>query len=208
MKKEGDLSNREKETHLLASLKKTNCFTVPNNYFGDLSKNIINQIKIDELAGKDSSFQVPDHYFETLEKKIQTTILVDTSKDLLPSNHSGFLIPNGYSKKSKTEIIGKTIPSKSILRKIISIKFIRYAAAACILLTTSFGIYFNIQRSNNINYKLSKISDETIESYLKQTVEASDVPLIIENLDNKPVFSLDQNQLNADDIDAYLKTTL
>lgn len=208
MKEEEEISNWENETPILASIKKTNGFSVPNNYFEDLSKNIITQIKIEELTGKDPAFKVPENYFESLTVNIQSAILIDDSKDLLKAKNGGFTIPNGYFEINKTKIIRKTEIKKSSFRKVISINFIRYAAAACILLTTSFGIYFNIKRANSFDYQLSKVSDEAIESYLKQTVEASDVPLIIENLDNKPVFSLEENQLKADDIDSYLKTTL
>lgn len=208
MDKEKDLKNWEKDAPLLASLEKENNFLVPRHYFEKLSQEIINQIKIEELAGKDLHFQIPDSYFESLKNKIQSAILVENKKDSIKARNADFAILDKYFESNKVEIISKTRIEKSNLGKIISLKFIRYAAAACILLTTSFGIYFNIQRSNNVNYQLSKVSDEAIESYLKQTVEASDIPVIIENLENNPVFSLDENQLNDDDISAYLKTTL
>ena len=133
---------------------------------------------------------------------------MEDKKDSIKASNAGFAIPNEYFETGKVEIISKIRFKKLYFGKIISINFLKYAAAACILLTISFGIYFNIQHSNNVNYQLSKVSDEAIESYLKQTVEATDVPVIIENLENKPVFSLDGNQLHADDIDAYLKTSL
>ena len=207
MNREDDLTNWEKDVPLLASLKREDGFVIPENYFKNLSEEIIKQIKVEDLAGKKSDFQVPESYFETLENKIQSAILLEHRKDLLRANHSGFAIPNEYFESNKTVIISKTRIEKSNFGKIISLKFIRYAAAACILLTASFGIYFNIQRTNNINYQLTKVSDDDIETYLKQNVEAADVPLIIENLENKP-FSLDKNQLNADEIDAYLKTSI
>lgn len=208
MRKEEDLTNWEKDVPLLASLKREDGFAVPENYFDNLSSEIMSQIKIKDLAGKKSDFQVPEIYFETLENKVNSAILLEENKDSLLDNHGGFIIPNNYFENNKAKIISKTRTEKSTFGKIISLKFIKYAAAACILLTASFGIYFNIQRTNNINYQLSKLPDDDIETYLKQNVEAADVPLIIENLENKPVFSLDENQLSADDLDAYLKTSL
>ena len=208
MNEEEGITNRGKEIPLLASLKKTNGFSVPNNYFNDLSKNIINQITIEELAGKDVAFQVPLNYFENFQSNIQETISIEDRKNYLQSKNEGFFTPNNYFESSKVEITAKIELKKSPFRKIISINLIRYAAAACILLTTTFGIYLNIKRSNNIDYQLSKVSDDAIESYLKQIVESSDVPVIIENLENKRVFSLDENQLHADEIDSYLKTSL
>lgn len=208
MIEEEGISNWAEEIPLLASLKKTNCFSVPNNYFIDLSKNIINQIAIEELAGKDVTFQVPFNYFENSQSKIQETIFIEDRRNSLQSKNKGFITPHVYFETNKVEIIGKIELKKSPFRKIIRLNLIRYAAAACILLTTTFGIYLNIKRLNNINYQLSKITDDAIESYLKQTVESSDIPVIIENLENKPVFSLDENQLNADEMDSYLKTTL
>ena len=208
MNKEKDIMNWEKDAPLLTSLKRENIFLVPPLYFENLSQEIINQIKITEAFDKYSTYKIPKDYFETLESKTQSAILLEDKKDSINARNAGFAIPNEYFETSKVEIISKIKLKKHWFGKIISINFLKYAAAACILLTTSFGIYFNIQRSNNVNYQLSKISDEAIESYLKQTVEASDVPVIIENLENKPVFSLDENQLHADDIEAYLKTSL
>ena len=208
MNKEQDIINWEKDAPLLASLKRENNFLVPPLYFKNLLEEIINQIKIEETFGKNPTYKIPEDYFETLESKIQSAIFLEDKKDSTKAINAGFAIPNEYFESNKVEIISKTRIEKSNLGKIISLKFIRYAAAACILLTTFFGIYTNIQRSNNVNYQLSKVSDEAIESYLKQTVEPSDVPVIIENLENKPVFCLDGNQLHADDIDAYLKTSL
>lgn len=208
MKKIEDISNWELKTPLLASLKKINGFIVPNSYFDTLSKNIINQVKIEELTGRDSLFEVPTNYFDSLGSEIKATIYLASKKDSLNSKNEGFTLPNHYFEISKAEIIAKIDLKKSSFKKIISLKFIRYAAAACVLLTTSVGIYLNVKQSNNINYQLSKVSGDAIENYLKQTVESSDVPVIIKNLENKPVFSLDENQLKADDIDSYLKTTL
>ena len=208
MNKEQDIINWEKDAPLLASLKRENNFLVPPLYFKNLSEEIINQIKIEETFGKNPTYKIHENYFETLESKIQSAIFLEDKKDSIKASNAGFAIPNEYFETSKVEITSKIKFKKPYFGKIISINFLKYAAAACILLTISFGIYFNIQRSNNVNYQLSKVSDEAIESYLKQTVEASDVPVIIENLENKPVFSLEENQLHADDIDAYLKTSL
>ena len=117
MNKEEDITNWEKDAPLLASLKKENSFVVPEFYFEKLSEEIINQIKIEELAGKNSFFKTPEDYFQNLASKIESEIILEERKDLLKANHAGFETPYEYFEISKAEIINKIGKNKTSFRR-------------------------------------------------------------------------------------------
>ena len=207
MNKENENMDWEKDAPQLAAIKVENCFNVPVNYFENLSEQITNQIKLAEIADQNLGFKTPNGYFDSLEEQIFAKINLEEKLGNSSANHQGFNIPENYFEPSKLRI-EKALPGKKqSLRKILTINFIRFAAAACILLTTSVGIYFNIQRTSSIHYKLSRVSDEEIETYLNQNIEAADMPILLQNLENKPVFTIEQNQLSNDEIKNYLDLT-
>jgi hypothetical protein len=71
-----------------------NPFTVPQNYFEELSGNIQSRIAVDELlAGKPEGFEVPTNYFETLSDQIQSRITLD---ELLNGEPEGLTVPENY----------------------------------------------------------------------------------------------------------------
>ena len=207
MNKEDKNMEWEKEAPLLTAVNRENCFNVPINYFENLSEQIINQIKLAEIADQDLGFKTPFGYFDSLEEQIFAKINLKEKLGDISDNHHGFNIPENYFEPSKLRIEKSISGKKQSLRKILTINFIRFAAAACILLTTSVGIYFNIQRTSSIHYKLSRVSDEEIETYLNQNIEAADMPIILQNLENKPIFTIEQNQLSNDEIKNYLDLT-
>lgn len=201
MKKEDEILDLEKEAPQLAQVAKANCFETPQGYFEGLSSQILAQIQLENLVGKKEAFEVPDLYFDDLEHQIINEIKM---RDLV--SNDGFSTPDGYFEQSQSTIL-RQVKGKSGKGKIINFNFFRYAAAACILLTTSIGIYINIQHQENISYQLSKIPDDALESYLQMHTDASDIPAIIRNLDEKKVFSLDAQQLSEEEISNYLEQT-
>jgi hypothetical protein len=207
MKKEEENMDWEKESPQLATLNKSNSFYVPDNYFENLSEQIINQVALKEINLNDLGFNTPSGYFENFENQLYSKIKLEEKTNLLIENNYGFEVPENYFEKSKIKIVEGISTKNKSNTKVTSLKFIRYAAAACILLTTTFGIYFNIQQTKNINYQLSKISNEEIETYLNQNIDASDVTLILQNLESKPVFTIEQSQLSDVEIKNYLDST-
>lgn len=204
MNKEDLNMDWEKDAPQLAGIKVENCFSIPAHYFENLSEQITRQIKLAEIADQDLGFKTPVGYFGSLEEQVFSKINLEEKLGDISANHHGFNIPESYFESLKLKTEKAILVKKPSLRKTLTINFIRFAAAACILLTTSVGIYFNIQRTSSIHYRLSKVSNEDIETYLNQNVEAADMAIILQNLENKPVFTIEQNQLSNDEIKNYL----
>nr|MBC7614400.1 hypothetical protein [Pseudopedobacter sp.] len=200
MKKEDDYIDWEKEAPHLYAISKENAFKVPERYFNELHPHILSQVTLEEL-GKESVFEVPENYFNQLQSQIISQIKIDE----LINQNNGFKAPEFFLKEAQQKIkIAVKTPKK--FTKIFNLNFIRYAAA-CILLTTSVGIYLNVSRQQNVSYQLSKLPNEAIENYLLLHTDANDLPTILNNLDDKSVFSLDKDQLTDDQIKDYLKYT-
>jgi hypothetical protein len=206
----------EKEEHIdlaieaptLAAINKEHTFLAPNHYFESLKAQIISQIHLEEICKKNNVFETPKDYFANSATNLLSRIIVEEKIASTPSHQSGFTIPDDYFSNNKTKIENSLTLKKQQKTKIINLSFIRIAAAACILITCSIGVYLNINRTNNIHYQLSKISDEEIEAYLSQNTDISEVSLIVENLDPKTAFSLDNADISKDEINFYLETTL
>ena len=188
MKTEDENMEWEKDAPLLAGLSKENVFKVPEGYFDSLSQQIINEVKLSELLPEKDGFAVPSNYFEETKSNIQAAIYLETLKPQLFSENKGFEIPENYFETAQLKIKNKIEVKKA---RTLQLSFLRYAAAACILLTTSLGIYFNIQHTNNVDYQLSKVSEEDIEIYLKQHTDANEIPMLIESLDDDAIIDFD-----------------
>ncbi len=193
----------EKDAPLLASLKKNNPFKVPTNYFEDLEKRIQSEVFLDTLKLNSDGFKTPTNYFEGLSQQIinQIKLQETISQDL------GFDVPQNYFEDAKQITLKSVQVKRTGIAKVINLSLIRYAAAACILMMTSFGIYFNIHQSKNLSSQLSEIPNEDIENYLQQHVDNGDVPIIIDNLSSKSAFSTDKSKLTKEELIKLLNTT-
>lgn len=177
---------------------KKNSFSVPDNYFEVLNGRLKIEANLLELAGKKNEFNVPENYFENLKQQIGNQInLPDFQANI-------FNTPEDYFENNRLTILAKVNPPKDKLRKVLSLAFIRYAAAACILLTTSLGIYLNTLEINSNANALSKIPTEDLELYLQQNIEFSDVQTLMENIKSETVFSIQKTEFKQNDISEYL----
>lgn len=129
-------------------------FSVPNDYFNQLSDRINSNIFITNLDTKiiNSGFNTPNLYFENLIAKLLQTHLFDSMENKIT--------------------------------KVIPFNIYKYAAAACILLFIALGIYFNSSYQTKVQYRLSSIPNEDIELYLQNETNTADMPVIIENVEN------------------------
>ncbi|HTN19489.1 MAG TPA: hypothetical protein VL125_03395 [Pelobium sp.] len=178
MKSEDENMELEKEGPFLAKLSRENSFKTPEGYFENLPEQVLSQIKLDKLAGNETHFKVPVDYFENLGHKIQSEVYLDSIK----TENDGFNVPANYFSDSQKSI-QNSVNIKPKTSKVIGLHFIRYAAAACILLTTSLGIYFNVKNETSLDSQLSKIPAKEIESYLNQHTDGNDLPMLIDNID-------------------------
>jgi|GEM_PF-6007316 len=158
--------------------------------------------KHDKIDG----FNVPNDYFDELSNRIKSSIFVANleAKNLT----SGFITPNLYFDTLPSKLFKAQIDTKSVIKKpkIFPLHIHKYAAAACILLVTTVGIYFNSAHQTKVQYSLSSIPNEDIELYLQNETNASDMPLIIENVEN-PFLHVNQT-INNQDLNQYLKESI
>jgi hypothetical protein len=177
---------------------KKNSFTVPDNYFEVLKDRIKSEVNFIALKGDKNEFEVPENYFDTLKQQIETQV------NLPDVEEAAFNIPAGYFENNKSAILAKVNPTKAKFTKVVSLVFLRYAAAACILLTTSLGIYLNTLEISSNAQALSKIPTEELELYLQQNLESGEVQTVIEHITSETVFSIKETEFNENELSDYL----
>jgi hypothetical protein len=169
----------EKDAPKLLGIEKKNPFTIPTDYFESLPASIEARIITERLKESIMSdgFTVPEDYFTDLEK---TTINRISADDVKPQ----------YRIKAK-----KTRFTR-----------IQFAAAACVTLAVCVAIFLNT-RSNSFTTQLNTIPESEIVNYLQLTVDASDTPVIIENLGSSAEFINLNKDLEPEDIELYINST-
>jgi hypothetical protein len=180
---------------------KKNSFSIPENYFDILSDRLKSEVNLIKITSKNDDFDVPANYFKNLKEQIKAQTILPQHKE------KAFETPIGYFENNKSIILEKINPQRRSLNKRLSLAFIRYAAAACILLTTSFGIYLNSLNVKTNANALSKIPSADLELYLQQNIETSDIQTVIENIPTETVFSIQKAEIKDDDIVEYLNIT-
>ncbi len=201
-------SESDNSTPLLNLILKTHVFNVPDTYFENSYNQILNNVFIDSLKEKneESGLIIPENYFNNLKKDIENGVFSIKSKETF--KNESFKTPENYFTNAAIKILNKSEEDQQITPfKIIKFNVIRYAAAACVLLICSLGVYFEYQKKQNISYQLSKIPEAEIVNYLLQNADANDMPLIIENLDNSSVFPVKNEKLTDKEIEEYLENT-
>lgn len=194
----------EKEASHLASLSRSTPYRVPDNYFDDLQARINQSVFIADLMQKeDPGFVVPQNYFENLAEQIESKIATAQIKELVKAD--GFKTPANYFEKLNTAILEQTINATPKIKKISLWRsdLVKYAAAACLVIVTATGFYFNqnkevaqnttaeliseqmlydidesviiehLQESENMSTSLA--SDKEIENYILENYSSSDI---------------------------------
>ncbi len=159
-------------------------FTVPGNYFEELTANIQSRIMIEGAVNKeDAGFTVPGGYFESLGQQIESRIFVEEALGN-PAKH--FTVPQGYFNQLNKSIADKTINSRNasgngmVIRLFASAAF-KYATAACFALVLGGGILLNeltdpayIHKNSFLHKQLSNVPIDDIKNYLQLNVDAGD----------------------------------
>ena len=156
---------------------------------------------------KMNNFNIPEGYFDTLADKIRTRVFIEELKEKNLGN--GFSVPENYfenleAKLYKTPNKPLEVKSKKSA-KIISLSFVKYAAAASVLLVLSIVIY-TYQSTNKLQSQLASLPNKDIEMYLQNNTTASDMPLIIENVDDI-IIEVDNN-IDTKELKNYLIETI
>ena len=210
-----DLNNMnedwKREVPALAAMEKTNPFTVPENYFDELSEQLQTRIRIEALANKDAgtTFKIPEAYFDTLEDRIYSSIRFETLREDLPAD--GFSVPDRYFESLQERIIENTSAKTeggAIVRRLVP-GWIKYAAAACITTFIGLAVYqTNFQPADAVHSQLSEIPDEAIVKYLQVSSGPADGATITESFDKMRDLSALSPDLSDKEIENYLESTL
>jgi len=165
----------ENEAPQLAKLKKSNPFTVPNQYFEELGERINQSVFISNLEKTENAgFNVPSNYFETLESQIQARVTLEQFKD----ETQGFAVPSGYFENLQQNIIAKTTETKVVKTvKLWHQPLFKYAVAACLVIASTTGWFANVHFQNKQLRKtelakeqiLYDIDESVILEYLQES---------------------------------------
>ncbi len=122
-------------------------FSVPENYFEQLSRDIETRIAEEYLKAlsKSQGFTVPDLYFEQLNKDINTGITEENLKRL--SKGPGYTVPDFYFEGLSSRIEAQLSPAtENKPAKVVRLwnnDLLKYAGAACFIIIAAFGLYLN-----------------------------------------------------------------
>ncbi len=188
----------EPEDNLKGMLGKED-FAIPENYFEQLNRDIQTRLVEERLKALVVSpgFTVPELYFQALHQDMETRV----GEEKLRANvtASGFTVPDLYFEQlhSKIELGVQSAPAQPTA-KIISLwrsDVFKYATAACFIMLTAFGFYFN-------NNRVSKpISNTEIAN--EQLLFDIDEQLIIDDVAKKPVLK-SNTTVSEEDLEAYI----
>jgi len=112
------------------------------------------------MKNKDG-FLVPDGYFDSLESRIEAQIAL---ADYLPERESsGFKVPDHYFESLETRILAQTVQVVAAPKQIRlwHRDWVKYASAACFVLLTATGLFFNHQQTLQ-NNRYAEISNESL----------------------------------------------
>jgi hypothetical protein len=138
----------EKEAPTLAALSRITPYSVPDNYFNDLTAQLNATAFLNGLTQMEGNgFTVPANYFEELSEQIKGRVALAQFKSI--ANNEGFATPSNYFEKLQANILSQTTEVKTE-RKTVRLwhsDLVRYAAAACFILLTASGLYLSQQNT-------------------------------------------------------------
>jgi len=97
---------------------------------------------------RETGFTTPAHYFDELSESINARISAEKFKAVIQND--GHTVPDNYFEKLQANILAKTTAEteqivKPKVVRLWSSSLLKYATAACFLLVTGLGLYFNQQ---------------------------------------------------------------
>ncbi len=159
-------------------------FTVPENYFEELTGNIQSRIAIETaLDNKGPGFAVPEGYFDNLHEQIESRIFFE---EALAEPAADFTVPEGYFDKLNTAILNKTVNqeaarNRGVVRKLFATTAMKYATAACFALVIGGGVLLNEltdpaheHNTSFLHKQLSNVPVDDIKDYLQLNLDPTD----------------------------------
>ena len=194
-----------KEAPTLAKISRENPFTVPSAYFESLNENLNTLAKLENARFEnEDEFNLPENYFNQLAGRIEDRIAIDTIQNLAPAD--GFKVPDAYF-SSLAERINSRIDEKQAPAKLKEMfpSWIRYSAAASVVLMIGIFFYFN-SSSYVFNQQLSKVPDQDIINYLQFHSTVNDNQYLIEHITEDGLQQVSAD-VSEEDIEQYINST-
>jgi hypothetical protein len=206
----------------LLPLRSACVYALPANYFFGLDQRVLLAVK------KQAANTVPDGYFDTLSDRIlqkikltavaQPEIPIETTFEL-PATPTPYHLPAGYFAQLNDVLTNKLAAEQKTDKKakVLSLKWMRYAAAACVLalaiLATVELLKPKDQTNNpelacvNLEDCLSDIDDATILNYLnKLSVDEQYIDEGANPIDEqKKLEELELNEADLQQIDEFVR---
>lgn len=201
----------QKEAPKLAAIERKNPFSIPAGYFDSLQEHLNSRLFLLELQPeKTNEFTVPGGYFDALTDQIEGRIFAEKLKEQIIGNN--FTVPEDYFSTLQDRInerVAEPVKVISMYRRMVP-SWISYAAAACITIAVSAGLYFNIQ-NNTVNVPekaivsdLSNVSDQEIIDYLQLNSTRADMPVLIENVGENIASPTIDPDISNEEVQSYL----
>lgn len=189
----------------------TDTWSVPSQYFEDLSARILSETRIDS-ASQHEALEVPSGYFDDLSARIETTIFADTLKSEVTTD--GFTIPQDYAAALHDRIIAQTIGRERPKTKVRKLPFSRWrpylaAASIAVVLGLATFMFKNITGPADFTRsQLTRIPEEEIINYLSALNDSGDIHYIMECIDHIHDSEGICTHVKENDIEDYLNYAL
>src|SRR5690606_25708069 len=185
---------------------RVNPFTVPDLYFERLNR--ITLQRCQHVEATEAALTVPTEYFVQLQERILSKVAEEKLRKKI--SEPGFTVPEHYFTTLQKATVDKVIRRQTTppVRSLFSRSWIRYAAAACIIMALSISGYFRFINTPAESHHLDAVSDQEILSYLEFYGEPSDITYLTEYLKEERNIADELNNLSEEDIEAYLNNML
>lgn len=182
-----------------------NPFTVPDNYFEQLNRQTLQRCRHIDVS--ENMLTVPSGYFNQLQDRILSRVAEEKLRKKI--SDPGFTVPEDYFVTLQKATINRAMSRRTTppIRSLFPKHWIRYVAAACVVLTLSITGYFRLVDNHQGN-NLDAISDQEILGYLEFYGEPSDITYLTEYLNEERDITKELNDLSEEDIEAYLNNML
>jgi len=157
---------------------------------------------------RETGFTTPTHYFDELTESINAKITVEKFKAVVQND--GYTVPDNYFEKLQANILAKTTAqiqpeTKPKVVRLWKSGIVKYASAACFLLVTGLGLYFNNQQSPTqkttsadlaTEQMLYDIDEQVIIDHISSTDITQPKPAVTDtDLENYILTNYSQNEL-------------
>jgi len=153
-------------------------------------------------------FHVPDHYFDTLSDELNHNLIAEGKF----TSANTFSTPANYFEHLPEQLLAKAKATPknrfSIHLPNWTLRQIRFAAAAILLISLGISSLFYLsQRNNNPAVILSKVKGQELIEYAQQNVDDYDIYMHVNHLVSTQKEDIYTQHLSAKDIEQYLNET-